>query len=227
MTVKTNIAPPPWKLRGEGYILVYRFSKRDLQYRNILDEADLSHFSGGFGAVMVVDYKTSPVGPYKEILFIPGKFREKAGKGYRVTKIAVSTLVSVVSGRANWGLPKNHAQFQFINERKGKETVSVTAKGINYFRATFKPFGPFLPLSGALLSSTLLQDYLGRIFLTRIKARGEVKVAKLSSLHIDPKLFPPIRDKRPLLVLKVTDFEMLFPEAEITMKEPLTQEPAL
>lgn len=227
MTVKTNLAPPPWKLRGEGYILVYRFSRRDLQYRNILTEEDLSNFRGGFGAVMVVDYKSSPVGPYKEILFIPGRFREKAGKGFKVTKIAVSTLVSVVSGRANWGLPKNHAQFQFINERKGKETVSVTAKGINYFRATFKPFGPFLPVSGALLSPTLLQDYLGRTFLTRIRARGEVRAAKLSSLHIDPKLFPPIRDKKPLLVLKVTDFAMLFPEAEITTKESPEQGQAL
>lgn len=218
MTIKSHIAPPPWKLRGEGYILVYRFSKRYLQYRNILTEEELEHFRGGFGAVMVVDYKSSPVGPYKEILFIPGRFREKAGKGYRVTRISVSTLLSVVNGRENWGLPKNHANFQFINERKGKETVSVTAKGINYFRATFKPFGPFLPVSGALLSPSLLQDYFGRVFLTKIRARAEVRAAKLSSLHIDPKLFPPIRDKKPLLVLKVTDFSMLFPEAEITRK---------
>lgn len=218
MQSKNSIAPPPWKLQGEGYILVYRFSKRYLQYRNILTEEELEHFKGGFGAVMLVDYKSSPVGPYKEILFIPGRFKEKAGTGYRVTKISVSTLISVVNGRENWGLPKNHARFRIVNERKGKETVSVTAKGINYFRATFKPFGPFIPVSGALLAPSLLQDYFGRIFLTRLKARGEVRAAKMTGLHIDPKLFPPIRDRKPLMVLKVTDFTMLFPEAEITPK---------
>lgn len=218
MQDKNNIAPPPWKLRGEGYILVYRFSKKYLQYRNILSEEELEHFKGGFGAVMLVDYKSSPVGPYQEILFIPGKFRENSKTGYRVKKISVSTLISVINGRENWGLPKNHAQFRFINERKGKETVSVTAKGISYFRATFKPFGPFIPVSGVFLTPTLLQDYLGRIFLTRIRASGEVRAAKMRHLHIDPKLFPPIMDRKPLMVLKVTDFSMLFPEAEITTK---------
>lgn len=218
MRSKNNITPPPWKLRGEGYVLVYRFSKKYLQYRNILTEEELEHFCGGFGAVMLIDYKSTPIGPYEEILFIPGRFKEKSETGYRITRISVSTLISVINGRENWGIPKTHAQFRFINERKGRETVSVTSRGMSYFRAAFKPFGPFIPVSGVFLFPTLLQDYLGRIFLTKLKARGEVRFAKMSHLHIEPKLFPPIRDRKPLMVLKVTDFSLIFPEAEIIEK---------
>ena len=113
--------PAPWNLRGKGYIFLYKF-KKDFVGQNgnvpsFLDGA----FAGGFGSVMLVDYEESDAGPYGELLFIPGKFRFGGQKLDTISKIYVSTMESVVNGRANWGIPKEKADFSFEKTDGGAE----------------------------------------------------------------------------------------------------------
>lgn len=69
--------------------------------------ADMSsRFHGGVGAIMLVRYDSRPVGPYDELLYIPGLFSRGEGNSlvyyYSITRIWVSTEASVVNGRSNW-----------------------------------------------------------------------------------------------------------------------------
>ena len=55
-----TLAPPPWTLRGEGIMLLYRFKKTWVESKSNLPAQLQGHFKGGFGYVMLVDYKQLP-----------------------------------------------------------------------------------------------------------------------------------------------------------------------
>ena len=66
-------------------------------------------------AIQLYRYKTSPVGPYDELMFIPGwfdtKVRDAQGRlrtvqAPRITRIYVSTEATCLRGRQNWNVPK-------------------------------------------------------------------------------------------------------------------------
>jgi hypothetical protein len=97
-------APAPWKLQGEGTILIYKFSRNWIETHGNLPEHLKGKFQGGLGFVMLLNYQTSPVGPYKELLFIPGTFAPYGKQA--ITKIYVSTEVCSQNGHSNWGIPK-------------------------------------------------------------------------------------------------------------------------
>ncbi|TGZ81822.1 hypothetical protein EX30DRAFT_371032 [Ascodesmis nigricans] len=72
------------------------------------DPAKSGKFLGGLAMVMLVRYEDTPVGPYDELLWVPGRFevpregRVDGGEGkeekLRVTRIYVSTRESTVNG---------------------------------------------------------------------------------------------------------------------------------
>lgn len=78
---------------------------------------------------MVLRYTESPVGPYDELLIIPGAFDSPPfsddKENPRVTRIYVSTLASVINGRKNWNTPKHLARFEFTEQKDGTRDVRV------------------------------------------------------------------------------------------------------
>ncbi|KAG8890188.1 hypothetical protein FRB98_000516 [Tulasnella sp. 332] len=98
-------------------------------------------FVGGPSGIMIIRYGASPAGPYDELLYIPGRWTDASGQtGFRVTRIYVSSLVSVENGRKNWNIPKHLANFDFTPE--GKNThVRVTVPGYQqpFFDAVLSP----------------------------------------------------------------------------------------
>ncbi|MGC8605722.1 MAG: acetoacetate decarboxylase family protein, partial [Desulfomonilaceae bacterium] len=113
--------PAPWNLTGNGYVILYWFKKELLRDNSFLDQPTKESYLGGRGCVMLVDYKSSNVGPYKELLFIPGKISFKGRKLFTISKIFVSTMDSVVNGRENWGIPKEHANFSWQSEKNTEQ----------------------------------------------------------------------------------------------------------
>lgn len=71
-------------------------------------------FVGGYGALMLVDYSESNCGPYRELLLIPGSFRVRDKTLASISRIFVSTTESLASGRRNWGIPKELADFSVV-----------------------------------------------------------------------------------------------------------------
>ncbi|KAL2782425.1 hypothetical protein BJX66DRAFT_345843 [Aspergillus keveii] len=70
-------------------------------------------FEGGLCYVMIVRYSDTPVGPYDELIWMPGSFSVGAHVDgppkkawHRVTRIYVSQFETVKRGRENWNIPK-------------------------------------------------------------------------------------------------------------------------
>ncbi|EGG02612.1 uncharacterized protein MELLADRAFT_53349 [Melampsora larici-populina 98AG31] len=188
LRIPFQLAPPSWRLRGEAWwLLLSLFGKpkddaaapKPGQYRfgpGHFDPVDQSSrefantpgvFRGGAGTVQIVRYFSSPVGPYDELMYIPGNFNvpEELGGGSmpQITRIYVSSLQSVLNGKTNWNTPKNLAHFDFISEPSGSVTIKVYAlesytfaspkngadacfqpnfASIPFFSTTFHFFGP-------------------------------------------------------------------------------------
>lgn len=204
--------PAPWSLRGEGIILLFRFKKNWVEQSANLPQYLQGKFKGGFGYVMLVDYQESPVGPYRELLFIPGKFGEE--KLQSITTIFVDSEASTANGRANWAIPKETADFHWQKE-KGLDRVEVSLNGKQVFRASIRSGGVSFPISTALLPIRLRQELENQVFFTQPEGKGWGKLARIQELELDPQLFPDIRGVKPLLALKVNPFTLTFPKPSI------------
>jgi len=189
---------PPWHLQGSGSILLFRFEPGFL-------ERDL-------GLVMLVDYDDSPVGPYRELLFLAGFHIS------RITRIYVSTEESAVNGRYNWGIPKEVADFAV--ERRGRtEQVSVTHEGRTVADLTVGIGRPPLPVTALLIPRsfrTLVQPWEGRTYVTTLEGRGIARPARLLKARIDPELFPDLTRGKLLGAVHASRFRLVFPAARIS-----------
>ncbi len=214
----TKKFPAPWSLTGNGYIFIYKFLKKynDSPFFNIsLSDKP----AGGFGTIMLVDYGKSDAGPYKELLFIPGEFDYLYKKFYSITKIYVSTKESVDNGRANWGIPKELADFQTIRIDNRRERIIVTKEGSVVFDAILrKRYVPFR-VSTKYFSHALVQKLGGKtIFFTEFNGSGRGRLAVLESIYCNPQLFPEVCSLKPIAVTAIENFHITFPVAA-TLRE--------
>lgn len=207
--------PAPWNLNGKGYIFIYKFREDFVDNYGNVPKFLKGKFAGSFGSVMLVDYEKSDAGPYGELLFIPGKFHFEGKKFDTISRIYVSTMESVINGRANWGIPKDKADFSFeqISETTEKATISVDGKIAAEF--TLKTGKLSFPVSTKLLPFPLVQEYEERRFFTNFFGKGKGHLAKLVDVKVDPELFPDISLCKPIAVIQVEPFNITFPKAEI------------
>jgi hypothetical protein len=209
---KPQIVPAPWQLKGTGYMFLYNFPKNWAEKANFLPVEQRGEFKGGLGTLMLVDYESSDVGPYRELLFIPGKFSWLHYRNYAISRIWVSSESSVVSGRKNWGIPKNLAHFRIKASSERRQSWEVTTpEGQTFFKADLSHGRLPLPVHTAFVPFPLLQTWEGRDYLTKFSGYGLGHFAKLERLEIDQELFPDITAKKPLLGLRVDPFHIRFP----------------
>lgn len=221
-------APPPWTLTGNGLVIVAHFPESFVRQHGFLEPYQRAAYRGWVGTVMLVDYQTSGVGPYGELLFIPGLFgfRHDWGKllSFSISKIYVSTDDSVQNGRRNWGIPKEPADFRFTTEAGGHRHVVVSRSGTALLSLRAKPWGPRLPISTNWLPGfrvtqrtdpAFTTDDGYRLLLTRPSASGSARLARLSDVRVNPAYFPDFDRIRPLAVLSVENFRMTFPVPQI------------
>lgn len=210
-----NIVKAPWKLKGSGYILLYRFNKDFIINNGFVPQQNIDDFAGGLGAVMIVDYKSSNVGPYSEILFIPGKFYVNGKKRSIITKIYVSTQASIDSGRANWAIPKEMANFEFIEKGSRKELVKIYKEGKCFFEAEFKTGIIPFPVSTFFIPFPLAQQKNSKIYYTNFKGAGIGRFCKVKSIESVSSDFPELSSQKPIMAVKVNPFYITFPEAKV------------
>jgi hypothetical protein len=204
------VAPAPWSLKGEGYMVFYKFKRAFMEQQGILPPALQGKFDGFLGALMLVHYHASPVGPYRELLFIPGKFQTPYGRLFSITHISVDSEASTQNGRANWGIPKKTHAFE-VSSHANTEHIRVLAPDTRpFFEATMQAGGPALPISTALVPLSLYQVWEGQTFLTTPQGKGWAQWASMRDVRINADYFPDISAKKPLFALKIKDFEMNF-----------------
>ncbi|MFD2200287.1 acetoacetate decarboxylase family protein [Shivajiella indica] len=209
--IPANLFPPPWKLKGEGIIIVFRFHKKWVEENGLLNENQKSNYNGGLGYVMLVNYRDSPVGPYKELLFIPGKF--KPNNFQSITKIFVDSDASTENGRFNWGIPKETVPI-FWQKNGKEETIGVGTEEEPVLFCKITSGGLPFPASTKLLPINLFQELEGKEFYTRPSGHGWAKIAKIESLKINKDHFPDIGQIKPLFCFKINPFTMEFPLPE-------------
>jgi hypothetical protein len=211
-----NPFPAPWKLRGSGYLFIFKFPKSFKNLPDFLPQSTQLEYHDGFGTMMLVDYHESNAGPYRELLLIPGIFSWSKCRAYSISKIFVSTQQSVLSGQKNWGIPKELADFKIEKLGKDRERWRVSQDGREFFDATVSHRQIPIPIHTAFLPSDLIQEWEGKIYQTQIKGFGLARVAELAELSIYHETFPDISDIHPVIGFQIKPFQIIFPEAEVT-----------
>jgi Acetoacetate decarboxylase (ADC) len=212
MTTKPLIiAPAPWTLTGNGIILLYRFSRKWIEENGFLADYQQDSFKGIVGSVMLVDYHTSPVGPYRELLFIPGYFKMGGKNTFSISKIYVSSQESVWNGIENWGIPKELADFTIEQPDERSRVFTASLNDQSFFEATVKRGRFSFPFSSALFPFNITQRLGQDLLLTKPSAKGKAYFADIQNVKINSNLFPDLSALRPLAALVVEDFEMTFP----------------
>jgi len=140
--------PAPWKLKGRVWTFALPAMSKTSSFPAGFaapDETEVltsgGEFIGGPGVMQIVSYSGSPVGPYDELIYIPGRWKYKDGcAAFRITRIYVSTKESTENGRRNWNIPKQVANFN-IATQDGTTTITVTSPGASapFFQVSVKP----------------------------------------------------------------------------------------
>jgi len=211
------MARPPWTLTGEGYIFLYRFPKAFVEENGFIPDYLQGKYRGGFGTVMLVDYHQSPVGPYREVLFIPGLFEHAGRKLYSITKIYVSTIDSVIWGQDNWGIPKELAEFTITPINAHSERFQVRHEGRTLVNLILNSRALRVPVNTrwSPLQPGLIQHHQGSDFVTRPTGKGKIGLASIEDGKIDASNFPDFGQINPLAAIRATDFTLQFPVPEI------------
>jgi len=208
-------APPPWHLVGDGFIWLFRFAPEFVERNGGLADWQRVSLRDRLGAMMLVDYRETNVGPYRELLFIPGRFELGGQRQFSISKIYVSTEASVRGGIENWGIPKELAVFAHDRRGDGAQVFSVTRDGRMIFSSQLAPFGPRFPISSSLVPLTVAQERRGDLLTTRPTARGWARLCRARNVCVDARYFPDVTRVRPLVVLAVSDFRMTFPAPQV------------
>ena len=104
--------PAPWALCGHAWIVLLHLPRRAPARTAFVPDALRGSLRAAVSALMCVEYTSAPCGAYREVLFVPGTLRFPDGRRHAsISRILVSTWASVVNGRANWGIPKDRADF--------------------------------------------------------------------------------------------------------------------
>ncbi|KAF1808178.1 hypothetical protein P152DRAFT_462832 [Eremomyces bilateralis CBS 781.70] len=167
-------APAPWKLRSESYLLMVRLPKTlpdgiydplEASSEAFSDPARSGKHRGGLGAILIVRYTETPVGPYDELMIVPGSYQVPGhGSKRRIARIYVNQKETTYNGRTNWNIPKHLARFAFSapatkTGSKPPESLHVAvfppseSATESFFSVTLKPFRrfPAVPFSSRYL----------------------------------------------------------------------------
>lgn len=212
------IAPAPWQLRGRAYAFMLKAGQQQ-RLEQAGAPAELGAPGGSRSIMMFVDYHTSDVGPYHELLFIPGHYRFPDGRRYpSIGRIYVSNQDSVDNGRSNWGIPKELADFDVV---RGDNTdqVTVSLGGQPFCRLALTHNRRSIPVSSTWLPQkmlTLAQLRDEKMFRYTPVSRGGLTLSRLEEFWADGEHFPALTVNRRILGGYMSDFEMTFPVADVT-----------
>jgi hypothetical protein len=218
-------APAPWQLRGRAYVSMLHLPDEVLDQGSFLPlSLQGKRKPSPHGYLMFVDYAASPVGPYHELLFIPGSFRFEDGRNHlSISRIFVSSIDSVVNGNRNWGIPKDVAEFDVRYDDAGVDRVTVSKDGKVFAQLAFKHYPMGLPIIGWMVPErlrTLGQHDHGKTYIYSPSASSLALMAKLVEARFDPAMFPDASRGKPVLTVYLPNFRMLFPPARVIEQVP-------
>jgi hypothetical protein len=210
---KVALHPAPWQLQASAYVFVVRMPDEVLDREAFAPPSLAGKRCGNTSYFLYVDYRASNCGPYHEMMVAPAAYDFGEDRYLSITRIYVSTYDSVVNGRANWGIPKDRADF--LREREGKiDHIQVSRDGHVIADMRFKPFSLAVPVTSWLLPSglrTLMQHWQGKSYRFALSAKGSMRLGKVIEWKFDPKLFPDLARGKVIAGAHFPTFDMTFP----------------
>ncbi|CAF0864198.1 unnamed protein product [Adineta steineri] len=221
---KVKDAPAPWTLKGE---VAYGFMHGSRPAQELFNENPnpiQSPFRGGMGGLLLIRYTDSPVGPYDELILMPGSYQFHDTTYYRISQIYVSSLDSVINGRRNWGIPKKLARFSWKDNNTYVEIFLPDANE-PFCTIRVQPRLYCLPANSALIPSsfrTILQppleenDNKNTYLKTILSSNGWFRpVVQLTEFRTDGKEIPS-HESLPMYTYGVgyEAFTLIFPKVE-------------
>ncbi len=211
--------PAPWKLEGDAYVVGLRMPADSKALRSQLPSTIAGRSVKAPSYLMFVDYRSSNVGPYHELLFIPGGFRFGDRRCGTIGRIYVSTYDSVVNGRANWGIPKDRADFDVTyGDRKKDVEVRVRYAGVTIAELRFESSSFGLPVTSRIVPKqkrTLAHHWEGRTYFTTPEVSGVMSRARVASMWFDDDRFPDVSNGTVFGAVRLSRFRMTFPVATV------------
>ncbi len=212
-SIPSMIAPAPWELTGNGYVFLFKNSREFLTKNTLMSPYQQVNLKAGIGAMMLVDYQESPVGPYRELLYIPGIFKFSGHYVFSISKIYVSSMDSQWNGVENWGIPKEVADFDIEKTNEKEEHWKVSRDDKPFFSINLSKIGLKFPVGTSLFPLRIGQQKRESILITEPSAKGKGQLVKASKWYADPHYFPSCDDSTLLMSLAIQDFTMGFPVA--------------
>lgn len=169
--------PPPWHTEVDALLWWHRAAPEAA--------AALPPVLAGRAAVAVtvaglVSYRSSPVGPYREVFASPVLLRPGPGVAHAAF-MAVDSPASLAGGRENWALPKVPAAF--ASDPASPDTVAVTGDGWALtVSASARPRAA--PAWAAGTCAQVWPDGHVRGFAVRL--RGRARLARVKVRHDAP-----------------------------------------
>ncbi len=176
---------------------------------------------------MALDYASSDAGPYRELLYIPGRTSVQLPKrigGHSISHIYVTTAMSRDSGEENWGIPKQLGAIDWRAPRDGRTELTLSdAEGRRLLgirlpspaRRENRPPRLTVPFSHRLLPRTLLQTSKGLLYRTSIQAAGRVRpIIGVGMCGYSP-LGEEIAARRIAAAFQITEAHLLFPHPSL------------
>jgi hypothetical protein len=210
--------PAPWQLHAQAYVIALHLPEATSDAQLFVPPSLLGKRRSRFAYAMWVDYQSSDCGPYRELLFAPAGFDCGTRNLPSITRIYVSTYDSVVNGRANWGIPKDRADFGFEHGTDNVDQITLSRDGHTFVNMRFRPRGLTLPVPSALIPAslrTLFQHWQGHSYTITLNAQANMRSAKLIDWSFDPAFFPDLSQARLLGVVQLPRVTFDFPVADI------------
>lgn len=168
-------AKAPWTCKAQVYSLFLHTSPPipPIAYDPLEQNASFAspeyagRFLGGPAGLTVIRYTETPVGPYDELIIIPGTYAwGQQQQNPRISRIYVSQRHAMYNGRLHWNIPKHLARFEWVEDpttttttrlkvflpQEGGEDASAAQQGTApFFQASFRtvPYVPSFPFSTA------------------------------------------------------------------------------
>jgi hypothetical protein len=215
-----SVPPPPWRLRGSGWIFLFTFKPWFLRSGRFLPPELGEGFEGQLGAVVLADYGDSPVGPYRELLFLAGRNLRWRNHRFSVLRAYVSTAASTTAGRENWAIPKQTADFEVIQQKDGSVRIIVLHDGLAEVDLTVAPDqGLAKPAASFLVPPswrTIVQFQEGKACETRLRGRGLLRPAKLLDFRTMPEAFPDVNEGELVGGVRIENLRLSLPVPRIS-----------
>jgi len=214
MSELKNTSEKFYEFKGNGYVLFYRFDEEFIRLETFLPESLKNNYCRGIGAVLYMNYTKSEIGPYEELLFIPGKFYYRGKKNHFISKAYVSTEEAAKFGYENWFIPKEKAVFSREPLKNHIENISTCIENEEVASFEIKRGKIRFRLgTSKYLSFSLMQ--LNGEEPVKLNYSGTVTAnfAKLTSIRIRPAFFPNIAKFTSLAVFKMRNFTLRLPKA--------------